>query len=315
MSIPVAANDDFGPIAGDGGRHFIFGCGYCASAFAERIGAEHVEGATTRSTDKAATLATRHLKPFLFDGETPGEGIDAALHRTTHLLISIPPGHAAPAGVKAGGAGATPGDPVLRWYRDTIVHGAPNLVWIGYLSTIGVYGDHDGAWIDENARPSATSERGRQRIAAEDAWRRAAGESGVPLAVLRLSGIYGAGRSAFDKLRDGTARRVVKPGQVFNRIHVEDVAGAAAHLARHRIGGVFNVTDDEPAPPQDVIEHAARLAGLPVPPAALFEPERMSPMARSFWQDNKRVSNAALKAAGYTLRHPTYRDGLAAIDF
>lgn len=309
----AAANDDGRHAEGASMRAFVFGCGYSAGAFVQEAGLAAVEGVTTRSAEKAASLAARGLRPHVFDGETPGEGIDAALHRATHILVSIPPGHAAPPGASVGGANATPGDPVLRWYRDAIVHGAPDLAWIGYLSTVGVYGDHDGAWIDETAPLASRSERGRERIAAERAWMEAGDEADVPVAILRLSGIYGPGRSAFDKLREGKARRVVKPGQVFNRIHVEDIAGAAFHLATNRIGGVFNVTDDEPAPPQDVIEHAARLAGLPVPPDAPFEPEALSAMARSFWGENKRVGNDALKATGYALRHPDYRAGLASI--
>ena len=311
MSAPEAANDD-GESAAEP-KFFIFGCGYSASHFADRIGASRIVGATTRSSDKAANLAAHGLTPFVFDGEHPGEGIDGALYRATHLLMSIPPGHAAPPGASVGGANAPPGDPVLRWYRNEIVHGAPHLTWIGYLSTIGVYGDHDGAWIDESAAPAADSERSRERVAAETAWSEVAREAGVPLAILRLSGIYGPGRNAFVKLAEGKARRMVKPGQVFNRIHVADIAGAIEHLSHHRLGGVFNVTDDEPAPPQDVIEHAANLAGLPVPPDMPFQADTLSPMARSFWGENKRVSNAALKEAGYPLAYPTYREGLAAL--
>lgn len=293
-------------------RAFVFGCGYSAGRFASRLGPEAVEGVTTRDPGKAADFAARGFTPFLFDGEGPGEGIDAALHRATHLLVSTPPGHAAPEGAKVGGANARPGDPVLRWYRDAIAKGAPALRWIGYLSTIGVYGDHDGAWIDETAPTDTRSARGRERVAAEEAWMETGRTRGVPVAILRLSGIYGPGRSAFEKLRSGTARRVVKPGQVFNRIHVEDIAGAAEHLARGAIGGIFNVTDDEPAPPQDVVAHAARIGGFEVPPDQPFDPSGMSAMARSFWADNKRVSNARLRAAGYALRHPTYREGLEA---
>ncbi|WP_185984121.1 SDR family oxidoreductase [Aureimonas mangrovi] len=307
MKPPVPANDR--PAA-----FFIFGGGYSAGAFARAQPAGSIVGVTTRGEEKASDFAAHGWKPFVFDGERPGDGIDGALPKATHLVISVPPGHAAPEGVsRAGGAGAAPGDPVLRWYRDEIVHGMPRLEWIGYLSTVGVYGDHDGAWIDESAPLSGQSERSRERIAAEEAWGEAAREAGVPLAILRLPGIYGPGRSAFDKLESGKARRTVKPGQVFNRVHVDDIAGAIAHLAVRRIGGAFNVTDDEPAPPQDVIEHAARLAGLPVPPDEPFDPVAMSPMARSFWSENKRVSNAALKATGYALRYPTYREGLAAI--
>ena len=249
----------------------------------------------------------------MFDGERPGEGLDAALHRATHLLISIPPGHEAPAGASAGGANAAPGDPVLRWYRNAIVHAAPQLRWIGYLSTVGVYGDRGGEWVDETSTPDPVSPRSRERVGAEDAWREIANERGVPLAILRLSGIYGPGRNTFRNLSRGTARRLVKPGQVFNRIHVGDIAGALALLAERQLGGIFNVTDDEPAPPQDVVAAAAEIVGAPMPPEIAFEDADLSPMARSFYGENKRVSNRAIKALGYRFQYPTYREGLAAL--
>ena len=191
---------------------------------------------------------------------------------------------------------------------------APALRWIGYLSTVGVYGDHGGAWVDETTPLAPASRRSRERCEAEAAWQAFADARGVPLAILRLSGIYGPGRSPFDKLRAGTARRLVKPGQVFNRIHVHDIAGALIHLAASRTGGVFNVTDDEPAPPQDVVAHAARLGGFPLPPAIDFATADLTPMARSFYGENKRVSNSKLKQSGYAMIFPTFREGLAALN-
>lgn len=280
-------------------RFFVFGCGYSASAFVAKLDPSNVAGVTTRSPDKAAAFAAKGLKPFLFDGGHPGEGIDAALEGVTHLLVSAGPDAA--------------GDPVLRQYRDRIGHGCARLEWIGYLSTVGVYGDHGGAWVDEDTPVAPRSERSRQRVAAEDDWRRVAEARGTPLATLRLSGIYGPGRNAFVNLREGKAKRLAKPGQVFNRIHVEDIAGSLLHLATRREGGVFNVTDDEPAPPQDVVEHAAILAGLPVPPLVDFDEAELSPMARSFYGENKRVSNRKIRQSGYTFLFPTFRDALPAL--
>ena len=290
---------------------FVFGYGYSASHYVETLDRDAVVGVTVRSNDKASRLAAHGLKPFVFDGEEPGEGIDAALARATHLLVSVPPGHKAPEGAHVGGANAPEGDPVLRWYRDRIGHGTPDLEWIGYLSTVGVYGDHDGAWVDETSETRPVSERSKARIAAEEAWADVAETHGVPLAILRLSGIYGPGRNTFVNLAKGTAKRLVKPGQVFNRIHVDDIAGALALLSDRNLGGVFNVTDDEPAPPQDLVTHAANLVGIEPPPETPFDEAELSPMARSFYGENKRVSNAKLKAAGYTFRYPTYREALA----
>lgn len=278
---------------------FVFGCGYSASAFVERLDPAEVVGVTTRSAEKASSFAAHGLKPYLFDGEGPGEGIDAALARATHLLVSIAPGAA--------------GDPVLRQYRDAIARGCPRLAWIGYLSTVGVYGDHGGAWVDEETALAPVSVRSKERVEAERLWAGVAEERGVPLAILRLSGIYGPGRNAMVNLREGKARRLVKKDQVFNRIHVADIAGSLALLAGGRIGGTFNVTDDEPAPPQDVVAHAARLVGAPLPPEIDFETADLSPMARSFYGENKRVSNARLKRLGYMFEFPTYREALEAL--
>ncbi|MCQ0986767.1 SDR family NAD(P)-dependent oxidoreductase [Jiella marina] len=294
---------------------FVFGYGYSASHFVDSLDKSEVtiEGVTVRSTDKALSLAAHGLKPLVFDGEHPGEGIAGALYRATHLIISAPPGHEAPAGAHVGGANARAGDPVLRWYFDEIAHGSPNLEWIGYLSTVGVYGDHDGAWVDEETPPEPVSKRSKARIEAENAWVELGKTRGVPVAILRLSGIYGPGRNSFVSLKNGTAKRLVKPGQVFNRIHVDDIAGALSLLADKRLGGIFNVTDDEPAPPQDVVLHAAELVGTEPPGETDFAVADLSPMARSFYGENKRVSNAKLKEAGYSFRYPTYREGLAGL--
>lgn len=297
MNRPEAANDDM-----ETPRIFIFGCGYSAQRFAQSDGRSLVQGATTRSADKAASLAAAGITPYLFDGTAPGAGIDAALHRATHLILSIAPGE------------EPEGDAVLRWYRDEILHGAPDLRWIGYLSTVGVYGNHDGAVVDETTPPAPASERSRRRLLAEEAWAALAREKGIPCAILRLSGIYGPGRNAFVNLAEGRAKRLVKPGQVFNRIHVDDISGALALLIARNAGGIWNVTDDEPAPPQDVVAHAAARAGVAPPPEEDFATASLSPMARSFYGENKRVSNAALRRLGYEMRYPTYREGLAALD-
>ena len=248
---------------------------------------------------KAAAFAAQGLRPFLFDGDSPGEGIDAALGLTTHLLVSIAPGEA--------------GDPVIRWHRDRIARAMPMLRWIGYLSTVGVYGDHGGAWVSEETPVAPRSDRSRWRVEAERGWGALSRRAGAPLAVLRLSGIYGPGRNAFVSLRENRAKRLVKPGQVFNRIHVADIAGVLALLAVRAEGGVFNVTDDEPAPPQDVVELAAKIGGFPVPAATNFATADLSPMARSFYGENKRVSNAKVRRLGYTFSYPSYRDALPAL--
>lgn len=280
-------------------RVFAFGAGYSASAFLGTLAPELVAGATTRSAEKADALRRHGWPPFVFDGKTTGEGILAALAETTHLLVSIAPGER--------------GDPVLRLYREAILGAMPRLEWIGYLSTVGVYGDHDGAWVDEDTPLRPVSQRSRERVEAEDGWAALAAQRGVPLAILRLSGIYGPGRNTFVNLANGRAKRLVKPGQVFNRIHVADIAGALGLLASRRFGGTVNVTDDEPAPPQDVVLHAARLSGVEPPPSQDFATAELTPMARSFYGENKKVSNGRLKSLGYEFFYSTFREGLAAL--
>ena len=294
---------------------FIFGYGYSASHFVDSLDKDQVtvESVTVRTKAKASSVAAHGLTPVVFDGERPGDGIAGALYRATHILVSAPPGHAAPEGARVGGANAKSGDPVLRWYFDEIAHGSKNLQWIGYLSTVGVYGDHDGAWIDEESELKPASERSKARVEAENAWIKLGRTRGIPVAIIRLSGIYGPGRNTFVNLREGTAKRLVKPGQLFNRIHVADIAGATKLLAEKRLGGVFNVTDDEPAAPQDVVLHAAEMVGTEPPGESDFATADLSPMARSFYGENKQVSNRKIKDAGYVFRYPTYREGLESV--
>jgi nucleoside-diphosphate-sugar epimerase len=271
----------------------LLGAGYSAQTFAARAltNGDRVVG-TTRSAEKMEGLRAVGIDPLVFDGMLD-EPVRAALKRATHLVVSIAPGEA--------------GDPGLD-----AVSGAdmPDLQWIGYLSTVGVYGDHGGAWVDEESPCRPVAKRSARRLEAEGEWTRLAAGWQVPLAILRLSGIYGPGRNAFVNLERGTARRIVKPGQVFNRIHVDDIAGALAHLSERLEGGVFNVTDDEPAPPQEVVSHAARLMGVAPPPEIAFDAAEMTAMARSFYGESKRVSNARLKASGFVFGHPTYRHAL-----
>lgn len=269
------------------------GHGYSAQALARRLIPQgwRVIG-TTRSGERARALAAEGVEPLLW----PGADLGPALAGATHLLTSIAP--------DAGG------DPVLR-AEGARIGAARHLAWTGYLSTTAVYGDHAGGWVDEATPPSPASPRGRARVAAEADWL----ASGLPVHVFRLAGIYGPGRGPFEKLRDGTARRIVKPGQVFGRIHVEDIAEVLmASLARPNPGAVYNVCDDAPAPPEDVLSYAAALLGLPEPPAVPFEEAEMTPIARSFYGESKRVRNDRIKRElGVTLRYPGYREGLAAI--
>ncbi|RYE10790.1 MAG: SDR family oxidoreductase [Hyphomicrobiales bacterium] len=282
---------------------FFFGMGYSSLAAAHAIhqltGADVPIAGTSRSEDGLEALAESAYRMHVFDGVSAGPTLGADLRQATHVVLSIPPSEA--------------GDPALNFHRADL-DAATGLEWIGYYSTVGVYGDFGGQWIDENAPTRPINKRSAMRVEIEQQWRDYADARGVPLLTLRLAGIYGPGRSAFDKLREGTARRIVKPGQVFNRIHVEDIGRVTALAAERRLGGVFNLADNEPAPPQDLIEYAARQLGVAVPPDIPFEGAEMTPMARSFYSDNKRVSNAAIRQAlGIELLYPTYRDGLDAI--
>jgi nucleoside-diphosphate-sugar epimerase len=276
-------------------RFLIFGAGYSGQAFARANAHDTPVSGTTRTPEKFEALRSAGIEPLQFEGALSAE-LGDALASTTHLIVSVAPDDA--------------GDPVLNAAGDALRKNMPALEWIGYLSTVGVYGDHGGAWVDETSDCRPVSKRSVMRVAAEQEWLALGRATGKPVAVLRLSGIYGPGRNALANLEEGTARRLVKPGQVFNRIHCDDIAGALWHLAENNLGGIFNVTDDEPAPPQDVVAYAAGLMGVEPPPEIAFETAELSPMARSFYGENKRVSNAAIKAAGYGFAFPDYRSAL-----
>ena len=279
-------------------RMMIFGAGFSGRAIAAAAQAQGAAIAgTTRSTEKCAALKAAGIKPFLFDGSALSLELEREMAEATHLVQSVAPGRE--------------GDALVRLTASDLRARMPKLQWIGYLSTIGVYGDRQGEWVDESASTRPVPERSRERVVAEDAWMKTGGDAGLPVAVLRLSGIYGPGRNAFVNLEKGTARRLIKPGQVFNRIRVEDIGRAALFLANGGTGGVFNITDDEPAPPQDVITEAARLMGVTPPPEQPFETAELTPMARSFYGENKRVSNRRIKAEGFEFRFPNYRISLA----
>lgn len=274
---------------------FSFGHGYSARALARRLLPRgwRIYG-TTRDTGKADTLRAAGVIPLLWGDDDPGP----ALGEATHLLSSVSPGE--------------DGDPVLARYQTAITRVAPQLTWAGYLSTTGVYGDHQGAWVDERTPLAPSTRRGRLRIAAEGAWQAI---PDLPLHTFRLAGIYGPGRGPFERVRQGTARRIVKPGQVFSRIHVEDIAQVLdASMHAPCPVTVYNLCDDAPAPPQDVIAFAAEMLGLPIPPEVPFDAAEMSPMARSFYSESKRVSNARIRETlGVRLIHPDYRSGIRAM--
>lgn len=286
-------------------RLVILGMGYSASAFLarERKRFAHVTG-TVRDQGRATSMAAPGLEMLAFDGTSASPALKAAIHPAEAILVSIAPDGS--------------GDPALRHLRHEIA-AAPGLKWIGYLSTVGVYGDHGGDWVDETTPCKPVSGRSVARVAAENAWLDLGQATARPVQVFRLSGIYGPGRNALVNMMEGSARRIDKPGQVFNRIHVADIAGAVATamdaaITRGHAPPMLNVTDNEPCPPQDIVAHAALLTGLETPPLIAFEDATLSPMGRSFYGENKRVSNRLLREnLGYSLAYPTYREGLAAL--
>jgi len=277
-------------------KMMILGAGFSGKAIA-RICAPHFEAihGTTRSEERFPALQAAGIQPLVFDGVEISPLLKAALADVTHLVQSISPEEDGDAFLKI-----APGLKSLM----------PNLAWIGYLSTIGVYGDHKGAWVDEDVAPTPLSNRSQERVLAENQWLQAGERENIPVAILRLSGIYGPGRNPFVNLANGTARRIVKRDQVFNRIRVEDIGRATAFLFEKNFGGIYNVTDSNPAPTQDTVEYAAKLMGVPVPPDIVFETAELSPMQRSFYGENKRVSNARLRSLSFEFLYPDYQMSL-----
>ncbi len=284
-----------------------FGFGYCAEHYVAEFGGRFTRiVGTTRTPERATALAAREfggrkVEMLVFDGVTASAAVIAAARDAGALLVSAAP--------------TDSGDPVLGALEQTLL-AAPRLRSIVVLSTVGVYGDHGGEWVDETSPPDPVHERARARVAAEAAWQALGARRKIPVAVLRLAGIYGPGQNAMVNLRLGRARRVVKPGQVFNRIHVADIAQAIDAAFARGAEGVFNVADDEPAPPGDQIAFAAELLGMPPPPEIPFAEAQktMTAFALSFYAESRRVRNERLKRVlGVTLRYPTYREGLRAL--
>ena len=286
----------------------IIGAGFSGKVIAGRFlkGGVPVWG-TTRADDKAANLADSGLTPVIFDGINATPTLLDALAETTHLVISIAPPREADS---SGNNSLT--DPTLRALQElSLKDSAPNLQWVGYLSTVGVYGNHDGAWVTEETEVAPVSERSLQRVRAEADWLTFREGTGIPVGIFRLSGIYGPGRNALRTAEQGKARRLIKKDQVFNRIHVADIAQALFLAAHKAADGVFNITDDEPAPPQDVVTYAHQLLGMEPPQELDFETVDLTPMARSFYGENKRVSNAKSKdVMGMVYQFPNYRVAL-----
>ncbi len=276
----------------------VFGHGYSGAALAARLIPKgwRVIG-TTRDAGRVAAIAATGVEPLVW----PGDDFGPALAEASCVLVSAGPDD--------------DGDPVLREFAARISEVSDRIDWLGYLSTTGVYGDHGGGWVDEDTPLAPSTPRGAARMKAEAGWQALTRAAGLPLHIFRLAGIYGPGRGPFEKLRSGTARRIIKPGQVISRIHIDDIAQVLeASITRPDPGAVYNVCDDDPAPPQDVIAHAATLLGLPLPPELDFETADLSPMARSFYAESKRVRNDRIKnELGVRLIHPTYRAGLAAL--
>ncbi|MGQ0486219.1 MAG: SDR family oxidoreductase [Hyphomicrobiales bacterium] len=278
----------------------FFGLGYSARTLAARLHARNwTIGGTSRSEAGIGEVGLLGYRGLRFDGRTPLAA--SAFEGVTHFVISVPPDE--------------PGDPVINQHKRDFAARAPNIRWLAYLSTTGVYGDRGGDWVDEDSPLSPTTERGRRRLAAERQWLALHASHGLPVHIFRLAGIYGPGRNQFMSIAGGTARLIVKPGQVFSRIHVEDIATVLeASMARPNPGAAYNVCDDAPCPPQEVIAYAAQLLGRPSPPEIPFEKAELSPMARSFYAESKRVSNRRIKTElGVRLVYPDYRTGLQAL--
>ncbi len=293
---PADELKDQATATGPAGRMLVLGHGYSAAALTPLLLARGWQVIGTTRSDRARVAAAGAI-PLLWPGED--DSLASAIAQADAILLSAAPG--------------PDGDPVLAAFRDAIA--ASPARWIGYLSTTGVYGDRGGDWVDEQSPLTPATKRGEERLAAEADWQALAQAHDLPLHIFRLAGIYGPGRGPFAKLANGTARRIIKPGQIFSRIHVDDIAQVLlASIDAPNPGAIYNVCDDEPAPPEDVIGFAAQLMGLPLPPAEDFLTAEMTPMARSFYAESKRVSNARLhKELGIKLLHPDYRQGLRAL--
>jgi len=282
-------------------RLFCFGLGYSGRVLAERLRAKGwAIAGTTRAPDAVAALRAAGIESYLFDRGRPLDDAAAALAGATHVLSSVPPD--------------ADGDSVLDHHAEDIA-AVGGLKWLGYLSTTGVYGDRGGGWVDEDSVLEPTGERGRRRVAAESAWQGLAAAHGRPLHIFRLAGIYGPGRNAIASVRAGSAKRIDKPGQVFSRIHVTDIAAVLeASMTRPNPGRIYNVCDDDPAPPAEVIAYASGLLGQPPPPLVPFAEAELSEMGRSFYRDNKRVHNDRIKSElGIDLTYTDYKAGLKAL--
>jgi nucleoside-diphosphate-sugar epimerase len=282
------------------GTLFCFGLGYSAMALSRRLDAAGwtIRG-TCRKPARKAALGALGISAALFDGDTPMDPADL-LQGATHVLLSIPPG--------------AEGDPAFRQHAQDIA-AAGTVKWVGYFSTTGVYGNRDGDWVDETSDLRPGNERSQRRVDAERDWLSWGDRHGISVQIFRLPGIYGPGRSAVDQVKAGTARRISKPGHVFSRIHVEDIATAvAASIARPQPGGIYNVCDDEPAAPGEVVAYVCELLSQEPPPEIPYDEADMSPMAKSFWSDNRRVRNDRMKQdLGVRLDFPDYRIGIRGI--
>lgn len=278
----------------------IIGVGYSAGYVARVAMAEgHEVFGTVRDAERAAAISRSGIPTCVFGGFAVPKRLEQEIATADALLVSAPPGE--------------DGDPALNALASAIE--ASPIRWIGYFSTTGVYGDHGGGWVDESTSTDGARPTSQRRVEAERDWLALGERTGKAVAILRLSGIYGPGRNAIHNLRAGKARRLIKPGQVFSRIHVEDIAGIVmASLAQPRPGAIYNLADDEPAPPQDIVTFAATLMRVEPPPEEPFDPARLSPMAAAFYAENRRVSNGLVKRElGYRFRYPTYREALTSL--
>lgn len=280
---------------------FCFGYGYSCDYLGHELekSGEWALAGTTRTPEKKQVLCDRGIETHVFNYEHGLFDVPSMLRGVTHLLLSAPPNE--------------DGDPAFFMHGDELA-ALPSLQWVGYLSTTGVYGDRNGEWVDENSSVNPTSQRGSRRLKAEEQWLSLYEKQGLPVHIFRLSGIYGPGRSALDSVRAGVARRINKPGHVFGRIHVEDIAQILmASMAKSNPGSVYNLCDDEPAPSHEVIAYACDLLRRPAPPMVNFDEANLAPMTRSFYMDNRRVRNNKIKEElGVTLKYPNYRAGLDA---